>query len=39
LRIEGTRGDRENAREIFEKGARNGERNARIDSERRVQEE
>jgi hypothetical protein len=36
---EGTRGGRESARKIFEMGARSGQRNARLHSERRVQEE
>jgi hypothetical protein len=39
LGMEGTRGDRESARKIFERGARSGQRNARLHSEGRVQEE
>jgi hypothetical protein len=39
LGIEGTRGDREIARKIFEMGAKSGHRNARLHSEGRVQEE
>jgi hypothetical protein len=33
LGMEGTRRGRESARKIFEKGARSGQRNARLDSE------
>jgi hypothetical protein len=36
--MEGTRGRRESARKIFEMGASNGQRNARLYSEGRVQE-
>jgi hypothetical protein len=34
--MEGTRRGRESARKTFEKGARSGQRNARLDSEGRV---
>jgi hypothetical protein len=37
--MEGTRGARDSGRKIFERGARSGERNARLHSEGRVQEE
>jgi hypothetical protein len=37
--MEGTRAGRESARKIFEMGARSGQRNARLHSERRVHEE
>jgi hypothetical protein len=37
--MEGTRRGRESARKIFEKGARSGQRNARLGSEGRVEEE
>jgi hypothetical protein len=36
---EGTRGGRESSRKIFEMDARSGQRNGRLHSERRVQEE
>jgi hypothetical protein len=36
LGMEGTRGDRESARKIFERGARSGQRNARLHSEGRL---
>jgi hypothetical protein len=39
LGMEGTRRGRESARKIFEKGARSGQRNARLGSEGRVEEE
>jgi hypothetical protein len=39
LGMEGTRGGGENVRKIFEMGARSGQRNARLRSEGRVQEE
>jgi hypothetical protein len=39
LGMEGTRRGRESARKIFERGARSGERKARLPGERRVQEE
>jgi hypothetical protein len=39
LGMKGTRRGRKSARKIFEKGARSGERNARLHSEGRVQEE
>jgi hypothetical protein len=38
-RMEETRRGRESVRKIFEKDARNGQRNARLHSEKRVQEE
>jgi hypothetical protein len=37
--MEGTGGGGEGAREIFEMGARSGQRNTRVHSEGRVQEE
>jgi hypothetical protein len=37
--MEGTGRGRESARKIFERGARNGQRNARLHNEGRVQEE
>jgi hypothetical protein len=37
--MEGTRRGRESARKIFERSARNGQRNARLHREGRVQEE
>jgi hypothetical protein len=37
--MEGTGLGRESARKIFERGARNGQRNSRLHSEGRVQEE
>jgi hypothetical protein len=39
LGMEGTRGGKESARKIFEMGAGSGQINARLHSERRVQEE
>jgi hypothetical protein len=39
LRMEGTGGGGESAREIFEMGAKSGQRNTRVHSERRVEEE
>jgi hypothetical protein len=39
LEMEGTRRDRESARKIFERGDRSGQRNARLHSEGRVEEE
>jgi hypothetical protein len=36
LKMEGTRRGRESARKIFERGARSGERSARLHSEGRV---
>jgi hypothetical protein len=39
LGMERTRRGRESARKIFERGARSGQRNARLHSEGRVQEE
>jgi hypothetical protein len=37
--MEETKRGRESARKIFERGARNGQRNAKLHSEGRVQEE
>jgi hypothetical protein len=37
--MKGTRGGRESTRKIFEMGARSRQRNARLHSEERVQEE